>query len=205
VVLDREFPPTPRYRYRYRHVAVSLVGTAWVAVALSSLSSIIIGFGWMSLVQLLVWLGAFLTTFVCVIVLLSQHRWAAATAAVVLCVAGVGIHGLVDLGTLRVQGYYRFHRADFAAVAEFTRETTTNTDRVLPAGLRYLSSNGRVARIPSYDSDASAEFVPVSMGIPDGAVGYAHFSAEPGDEMFDCFADQCSARESLGDGWYWME
>lgn len=205
MVLDREFPQTPRYQHRYRHVAVSLVAAAWVAVAASSLSSIIIGFGWTSLVLLLVWLGAFFTTFVCVIVLLSQHRWAAATAAVVLCLAGVGIHIPVDLGTLRIQGYYRFHRANFAAVAEFASEGTTSHERVLPAELRYLSSDGRVTRIPSFDSDALAEFVPVTMGMPDGAVGYAHLDTDPGGEMFDCFADQCYARESLGDGWYWME
>lgn len=109
--------------------------------------------------------------------------------------------------------HYRLNRADFAAVAALADKGELDSAEyygdLLPLGLRHLSVvDGRAARIAplpgaSQPVGHTVVFLPASTGIPDGAIGFAYLDGVP-TGPYDCFADPCRARWSLGDGWYWM-
>ncbi len=115
----------------------------------------------------------------------------------------------VDWTSTFVHGFHRLHRADFHAAAALADQVTArHGDRygqVLPKNLRHLSSKGRAVRVGTEGSGPTGILLPVWVGVPDGAAGYAHFAGTPGDTEFDCFADPCRVRWSLGDGWYWLD
>jgi hypothetical protein len=115
----------------------------------------------------------------------------------------------VDWTFLFVHGYYRLNRADFAAVATLAGSGEFGADSYygdrLPADLQHLSINGKAARIHSFGTGSDAVFLPAWTGVPDGAVGYAYIVDPQTGLTFDCFADPCRVRWSLGDGWYWLD
>ncbi len=133
-------------------------------------------------------------------------RWAVPVLALgVLAPAGIVA---ADWTWVFAHGYYERNRAGFAAVAALARDGDLGAggyygDR-LPPGLEHLSTNGNAARIRSPGAGTTAVFLPARMGIPDGAAGYAHVIDPPPGATFDCFADPCEVRWSLGDGWYWL-
>ncbi|MEU4596336.1 hypothetical protein [Nocardia sp. NPDC023988] len=73
----------------------------------------------------------------------------------------------------------------------------------LPTHLCWVSANCKVAVVRTAD-DHTARFVPDYVGIPDGAVGYAHLDGEPPAEPFEVFGDQLCPVIELGDGWWWL-
>lgn len=114
----------------------------------------------------------------------------------------------VDWTSTFVHGFYRLYRDDFAAAAALADKVAAeHGDRygqVLPKHLWHLSSDGRAVRVAAADGGPTGILLPVWLGTPDGAAGYAHLTGEPTDATFDCFADPCRVRWSLGDGWYWL-
>jgi hypothetical protein len=192
---------------------------AWVIVAAVHLFGIWIAnlwvFAWA--VYGLAWLVAIAITGAGVVSLWSRRgpAWAVPTLALSLVTATAIV--TVDGTYLFAHGYYRLNRADFAAVAILARSDMFGAesyygDRLSP-DLQHLSINGRAARItvidpPQYrysDTGLYGLFLPAWAGIPDGAVGYAYLVDAPTDVTFDCFADACRVRWSLGDGWYWLD
>ncbi|SCL37477.1 hypothetical protein GA0074692_4680 [Micromonospora pallida] len=115
----------------------------------------------------------------------------------------------VDWTSTFVHGFYRLHRTDFQAAATLADQVTARYgDRygqVLPKDLWHLSSKGRAVRIGTEGSGPTGILLPVRVGRPDGAAGYAYFAGTPGDTRFDCFAEPCRVRWSLGDGWHWLD
>ncbi|MEU4565709.1 hypothetical protein [Micromonospora sp. NPDC023956] len=115
----------------------------------------------------------------------------------------------VNWTSVYVHNFYRLNRDDFRAAAALADKVTAGYgDRygqVLPKNLRHLSSMGRAVRIGTEGSGPEGVLLPVWLGTPDGAAGYAYLDGTPGDASFDCFADPCRMRWSLGDGWYWLD
>ncbi|MFI7650377.1 hypothetical protein ACIBTZ_30500 [Micromonospora sp. NPDC049460] len=115
----------------------------------------------------------------------------------------------VDWTSVFVHNFYRLHRDDFRTAAgladKVTAEYGDRYGQVLPKDLRHLSSMGRAVRIGTEGSGPTGVLLPVWVGTPDGAAGYAYLTGTPGDTSFDCFADPCRMRWSLGDGWYWLD
>ena len=130
-------------------------------------------------------------------------------AGVVLSLAAGTAIVRTDWAPVSVHGFYRWHREDFAAVAALAGEgelwSTDTYGPLLPEPLRYLSANGRAARILSVTGGSTRElFIPQQLGIPDGGAGYVLLGAARAGETFDCFLDRCRVRWSLGDGWFWV-
>lgn len=180
-----------------------LVGVHLFRVPLANLwifSLVVYGFAWV--------LAVALATAAVVLLWLRRGAKAAVPLLVVGVLAGVAVT-VVDWTPVFANGYYRFNRGDFAAVAALARAGNL-TDAgyygdTLPPGLRHLSVNERAARIGSFDGGRQAAFLPAFTGIPDGAAGFAFIEGAPGATRFDCFGDPCRARWSLGDGWYWLQ
>ncbi|WP_327010875.1 hypothetical protein OHA72_28580 [Dactylosporangium sp. NBC_01737] len=157
-------------------------------------------------VIMLAWAVAAVCTAVAVGVLWRRPGpWVAVPVLGLCLLAPVGIRA-VDWASVFVHGYYRVNRDDFAAVAALARDGAFGADDYygdrLPPELEHLSINKKAARI---GPGATAVFLPAWAGIPDGAVGYAYLGDGPTGGRFDCFADPCQVRWSLGDGWYWLD
>jgi len=203
----------PRPRRRWWEVAAPslLVCGAWVIVAATHLFGVWIAnlglFSW--LVYVLAWLVGIALTAMGVVALwmLRGPAWAVPTLAVSVLTASVIV--AVDWTYSFVHGYYRLNRADFAAVATLARSGELGPDAYhgddLPRELQHLSINGQTARIGPFGDSPHVLFLPAWTGTPDGAVGYAYLADAPTGTTFDCFADPCRARWSVGDGWYWMD
>lgn len=114
----------------------------------------------------------------------------------------------VNWTSVFVHNYHRLYRDDFRAAAALTDKVTARYHdkygQVLPKDLRHLSSMGRAVRVGTDGDGPSGIFLPVWVGTPDGAAGYAYLTGTPTGTTFDCFADPCRVRWSLGDGWYWL-
>jgi hypothetical protein len=74
----------------------------------------------------------------------------------------------------------------------------------LPGSLCLISVNCRVARIGG-DDGRWVLFIPDWIGIPDDAVGFAHFDAPPDGRFLDGFGSPLCPTTRLGSGWWWMQ
>jgi hypothetical protein len=190
---------------------VLLLSGAWVLVAGVHLLGVwIANLGLLAwLVYGLVWLIAITVTAFAVRALWRLRGPSWAVPMLVLSLLAPLVVVTLDWTSLYVHGYYRLNRADFAAVAALARSGEFGADSYygdrLPPELQHLSINGKAARIHSLGTRPDAVFLPAWTGIPDGAVGYAYLVDPQDGTTFDCFADPCRVRWSLGDGWYWLD
>jgi hypothetical protein len=156
------------------------------------------------------WLVALAVTGVAVVAVWRRGRSVQALSLVLVpgVLAPVGVVA-VDWTSTFVHGFYRLHRDDFRAAAaladQVTAEYGDRYGQVLPKDLWHLSSKGRAVRVGAEGGGPTGILLPVWVGTPDGAAGYAHFAGTPSDTSFDCYADPCRVRWSLGDGWYWLD
>ncbi|MDP9792900.1 hypothetical protein J2S43_001412 [Catenuloplanes nepalensis] len=130
-------------------------------------------------------------------------------ALVLSAAAGAGVL-VVDWEPVSVHGYYRLHRADFAAVAVLAATDGGLTPdhyygELLPPGLDHLSIKGAAARIESDTPGATALFLPSWSEYPDGPGGFAYAGDSAPEGVYDCYDSPCRPRWALGDGWYWFE
>jgi len=200
-------------RRRWWEVAAPLLLAcgAWGIVAAIHLFGVWIAnlglFSWV--VYGLVWLVGIALTAVCVVALWMMRGPAWAVPTLVLSVLAATVIVAVDWTYSFVHGYYRLNRAGFAAVASLAHSGELGSDAyygdLLPQDLRHLSINERAARIGPFGDPPHVLFLPAWTGTPDGAVGYAYLAEAPPGVTFDCFADPCRARWSLGGGWYWLD
>lgn len=184
---------------------------AWLLVAVLHLFGVRIANLWLFglLVNWLGWLTAIVVTVLAVLVVWrggGRRRVALLLVPGLLAPAAIVT---VDWTSAYVHGFHRLNRADFAAAAALADKVTARYDdrygQLLPKELQHLSTGGRAVRLGTgADNGPTAVFLPVWIGTPDGAAGYGYLPGTPTDTVFDCFADPCRARWSLGDDWYWL-
>ncbi|WDZ86413.1 hypothetical protein [Micromonospora cathayae] len=211
-MVTADSPPQPRRRSRSLVLWLPAVGAVWLLAAGLHLFGLRIANLWLlgTLVHLAGWLAAITVT--ALAVLLTWRAGGPRRAALVL-VPGVlapAVIVAVDWTSLYVHHFYRLHRADFAAAAALDDKITARYDdrygQLLPDDLQHLSAGGRAVRLDTgADAGPTAPFLPVRIGSPDGASGYAHLTGAAIGTTFDCFAAPCRVRWSLGDGWYWLD
>ncbi|MER7169493.1 hypothetical protein ABT336_25965 [Micromonospora sp. NPDC000207] len=180
----------------------------------------------------LTWLLALALTAATATVLGLRHRWRPAVATLAVATLAATTILVVDWTSLYVRGFHRLHQADFATARSLPEDGPTTNPAVpdgspttspalpddglttassedyygqpLPDHLRHLSVTGRAARLPAPDGGTVLS-LPQWTGIPDGAAGYLHSPHPlPPESRFDCFADPCQVRWTLGDGWHWV-
>ncbi|MDR7277012.1 hypothetical protein [Catenuloplanes atrovinosus] len=187
---------------------VALVCAAWAAVV-----AVEVGGVWVARVVMaseagLVRGAAYLTAAI-VTAMVVAGEWAprrpkrtVAGLAVAAVVAAAVV--AVDWTAASVRGYYRVHRADFAAVVAVAAGGGLIPDsyygELLPPELRHLSIKGSVARI-----GGSGLLLPARTTTPDGVGGFAFLGDAPPAGTYDCYGSQFRTRWSLGDGWYWLQ
>ncbi|ROO50998.1 hypothetical protein EDC02_5861 [Micromonospora sp. Llam0] len=207
---DHDQPTRTRGREFFQ---LAMVVAAWTVVAGVHLFGVRIANLWLlaPVVYGLVWLLAMVatTTFVVIAWRRRRRRRAAAAGAVAIAALAGGGVVAVDWTYAYAHGQFRLHREDFAAIAALADAGGLDSDEyygaLLPDDLRHLSVTGRAAWIGPRGEDRSALFLPTWTGIPDGGVGYLYRTAAPAHDIgFDCFADPCQVRWTLGDGWQWV-
>lgn len=124
--------------------------------------------------------------------------------------------------------FYKEHRGDLVAVAQLARSGALGDPSGwdyygprLPKQYDYLSVTGRIAAIPESgylwpsgkhvaDPRRAHEppvlFLATAAGIPDDAIGLAHFVLPPKwSATYDGFGMTIRPTQRLGDGWWWMD
>ncbi|MDG4767929.1 hypothetical protein O7632_28115 [Solwaraspora sp. WMMD406] len=194
-------------------VQLVAVAGAWAVVVGVHLFGVRIASLWLlaPVVYVLVWLLAMLVTTTVVVSAWRRRRRAAAAGVVTIAVLVAAGVVAVDWTYAYAQGFFRLHRADFAALAALADAGGLASGEYygarLPADLRHLSVTGRAAWIGPRGGDRTVLFVPMWTGLLDGAVGYAYDPKTPAPATggrLDCFADLCEVRWTLGDGWRWV-
>ncbi|MFI7639912.1 hypothetical protein [Nonomuraea sp. NPDC049400] len=124
--------------------------------------------------------------------------------ACLVFVLGVALPAtLVFVPEARSRARFYVERPAFDAVAELARQGRLDSDEYygarLPGELCFVSATCTVVTW-----EDGALFVPDWVGIPDDAVGYAHFTGAPGGP-YDGFGMMICPRFELADGWWWLD
>lgn len=137
----------------------------------------------------------------------STQRWALPVTALF---AVLGVFGSLYIFFINpkagVWARFWLERPAFDAVAKVEvplarKDNYYGVD--LPSHLCFVSANCKVVSLGT-SGGQPIRFVPDSLGIPDGAVGYAHFAAEPATGYYDGFGDAICPTMKLADGWWWL-
>ncbi|WP_181697113.1 hypothetical protein [Nocardia sp. GTS18] len=174
---------------------VTSLHSGWVVTVLWILALPLLAAFWLALVVVAV-TAVWRTT-------RGGRRWPQVVTGVA-AVVSIGVPVMFYLWPqARVWARFQLERPAFdAAVArDLSVRDYYGTD--LPTHLCWVSANCKVAVVRTAD-DHTARFVPDYVGIPDGAVGYAHLDGEPPAEPFEVFGDQLCPVIELGDGWWWL-
>lgn len=201
-------------------LSVALAGVGWVVVAATHY--------WLMLLYNVLWLGAVLAVLAVWVTALGltvwavwgtrrRHgaRWAGVVAAAALVIAVTFAASFVSGGWTRMYATTQFwlYRGDFVAVSELVGAGELGTPGEdwdyygadLPQRYRHLAANGKVAVVGEDREGRPVLFLPVLLGIPDGAAGFAHLPSEDAlDAQLDLFGDVGRPRFFLGDGWWWV-
>ncbi|MGW6620736.1 hypothetical protein ACWF99_05845 [Nocardia sp. NPDC055002] len=134
----------------------------------------------------------------------QTQRWPLAITAA-MAVVGIGAPVLfVACPEVGARTRFWLERPAFTAVAALeTPDDGGYYGSPLPGHLCFVSANCKVATITTVGGPP-VRFVPDYLGIPDGAVGYAHFTESPGPEPYDGFGDPICPTMELGGGWWWL-
>ncbi|MEV4167219.1 hypothetical protein [Nonomuraea dietziae] len=153
-----------------------------------------------------------LAVYVPVMTVLVRRRGVAACAAgLVLTIAGLAAPVTLQFTPeLRVPLRFHLERFAFTQVAELAREGKLPAERLhsylgaeLPSHLCFVSANCRVSALGT-SGGRPVLFLPDWLGIPDDALGYAHFTGEA-TGSFDAYGMRVCPTTHLGDGWWWMD
>ncbi|MEU7004224.1 hypothetical protein [Nonomuraea sp. NPDC046570] len=158
--------------------------------------------------ELAMWIVALAVYSVALISLARGRRWKILLLALILVIAGPAVRLSPDL---RIWARFHLERPAFDAVVtlvEQGRFAQSERDGYygpkLPQHLCFVSANCRV-KIWDSVGDRPVLFLPDRIGIPDDAVGYAHFPGDPPPGPYDGFGMAIYPVTHLGDGWWWLE
>ncbi|MFI6572403.1 hypothetical protein [Nocardia fluminea] len=168
----------------------------WVMTELWLLALPVLGVGWLTVIAL----------FAIAIARVRKpaQRWPLVSTAA-MAVVGIGAPALFVVCP-EVGAWTRFwlERPAFSAVAALDiPDDEDYYGNPLPRHLCFVSANCKVVTINTVGGPP-ARFVPDYLGIPDGAVGYAHFTEAPGPEPYNGFGDPICPTMELGGGWWWL-
>ncbi|MEV0297384.1 hypothetical protein [Nocardia sp. NPDC050710] len=137
----------------------------------------------------------------------DMHQWPV-LATVMLALIGVsGPIFCVVNPKAAVWSRFWLERPAFAAVATVEVPERGRGDYYgveLPSHLCFVSANCKVAVI-GINGGQPVRFVPDYLGIPDGAIGYGHFTGTPESGPYDGFGDPICPTMELAGGWWWLE
>lgn len=115
--------------------------------------------------------------------------------------------------------WFALHRAEFVEAEAQVRSgaidpTVDYYGADLPLDLAAISITGTISATEPWDTDEGStpcdrpiEFVPATVGIPDGATGFVHLPCDepPPGFIVNGFDDGIYPRIRLGDGWWWAD
>ncbi|MEV0389596.1 hypothetical protein [Nonomuraea sp. NPDC050643] len=137
-----------------------------------------------------------------------HERFTALGLACLVLILGVAAPVVLVLSPdLRVRARFYVERSAFGSVVELARQGRLASDEYygarLPGPLCFVSATCGVVTWTAGDGQPVL-FVPDWVGIPDDAVGYAHFTGPPGGS-YDGFGLRICPRLELADGWWWLD
>ncbi len=162
------------------------------------------------LAEALAYLVAFAVYLPMTTVLLRRRRIAAGAAGLVLTIIGLTAPVTLQFTPdLRVPLRFHLERFAFTQVADLAHEGKLPAGQIhsylgaeLPAHLCFVSANCRVSALGASGGQPIL-FLPDWLGIPDDAVGYAHFTGEATGNLTAYGMRVCPSTR-LGGGWWWV-
>ncbi|MFI5536406.1 hypothetical protein ACIA5H_08450 [Nocardia sp. NPDC051900] len=136
----------------------------------------------------------------------DARRWPLAVTAVLAVIGLCGPVFLILEPEAAAWTRFQLERPAFAAAATVEVPEPGAGDYygvALPRHLCFVSANCKVAVIGT-SGGQPVRFVPDYVGIPDGAVGYGHFTGTPGAGPYDGFGDPICPTTELAGGWWWL-
>lgn len=137
------------------------------------------------------------------------RRYGALAAALLVALPGLAL-AVAMREVPGVRPWVRFHveRPAFREVLGLVAEGRLVPDGSyygarLPEDLCFVSATCTVASLGTHHGEPVL-FLPDRTGIPDDAVGYAHFAGEPDGRSYDGFGMRICPVLRLPDGWWWM-
>ncbi|MEV4172285.1 hypothetical protein [Nonomuraea sp. NPDC049709] len=130
------------------------------------------------------------------------------SATCLLLVAGVVTPAVLTVSPdLRARARFYLERPAFGRVVELARAGRLASGSYhgarLPGELCFVSATCGVVTWRAEDG-GRVLFVPDRVGIPDDAVGYAHFTGAPRG-AYDGFGMRICPSFELADGWWWLD